>query len=71
MQNIFNELGDYFAGEKFRESGPSKNAITEFLELELIGAHHSDLTIVAELPAYEMTLTPETPLSTIVLYIAS
>ncbi len=67
MQNIFNELGDYFAGEKFRESGPSKSSIADFLELELIGAHHSDLTIVAELPTHQMTLSTDKPLSAIVL----
>lgn len=67
MQNIFNELGDYFAGEKFRESGPSKSSITEFLELELVDAHHSELTLVAELPLYQMTLTTDKPLSTVVL----
>ncbi|MFZ3382739.1 MAG: hypothetical protein WA144_02320 [Candidatus Methanoperedens sp.] len=66
-QNIFNELGDYFAGEKFRECGPSKSTITELIELELVEAHHSDLTIVAELPPYQMTINEDKPIGETVL----
>ena len=68
LQNIFNEVGDYFAGESYRETGPSKSLITKLTELELIEAHHSDLTIVAELPNFQQTtLTTDRPLGIIAL----
>lgn len=67
IQNVFNELGDYFSGEEFRNRGPSKNKVTDLLELELTEVHHSNLTICAELPAYQETLTNEELLSDVVI----
>lgn len=68
IQNTFEELGNYFSGEGFKDFGPTKKTIRELVELSLVDTHKGSVVIEAEIPPiYQKTLTDEKPLSIVVL----
>lgn len=68
VQNSFEELGNYFAGEGYKDVGPSKKPISNLTEISLLAVKKGSIVLQGEMPSYcQHTLSDEPPLSTKVL----